>query len=138
VTKIPLAWTGLLLFAVTLMLLEWWGTGRVTWLAVRMLLVAAAGYTLFRLLPWAAVLRRLPPQSWGFQHALYFVFLAHFVRVLLQETTRLFVAWRLSAPRTFGPGGFVSLARATASLFPRCMARAERFHASLLLREEAH
>jgi len=135
--RFPLAWTGLLIFALVLALLEWVAAGRVSWLAPRMVIVAAAGYGLFRVIPWTRLLGTVPPQSWIFRRLLFFVFLSHFARVLIQETSRLYIAWRLTAPRQFGPGGFRSLAHATVSLFPRTLQRAERFYAALLMRERA-
>lgn len=133
--RLPAAWTGLLIFAAALAAAEVLAARRPPWIAARMLLTAAAAIAVFRAMPWARAAR------WGLARpcwrplALYFLVLAHFLRILLDEVRSLYFAWRLAAPRQWRASWWRSLARATASLFPRVLRRAERFYAALLIRE---
>lgn len=128
------AWAGLLWFAALLAAVQWFTLGHATLLPLQMLATAAAGMLLYRWVPWHATFRRLPPRSALFALGLYFVFVAHFAAILLQEARRLFIARRMVAPRIWAPGGFSSLRHALAALFGRTFLRAERFYAALLLR----
>jgi hypothetical protein len=69
----------------------------------------------------------------GLRAVLFLVFTRHFALILLAETRQAYIAWRTSTPRTFGPGAFRSLAWATARIFERALARAERFYAARVL-----
>lgn len=132
--RLPAAWTGLLILAAALALLEALAAHRPPWIAAKMLAVAAAAMALFRAVPWARAAR------WGLARprwrplALYFLVLAHFLRILVDEVRSLYFAWRLAAPRRWRPSWWRSLARATAGLFPRVLRLAERFYAALLLK----
>lgn len=132
--KLPAAWIGLLIFAAVLAVAEFAVSRRPPLLAIRMILAAAAGLVLFRALPWIRIAR------WSLRRAslrnitLYFLFISHFLHILLEELFSLFRAWRLAAPRRWGARWWGSLARAAASLFPRTLRRAERFYASLLVK----
>lgn len=130
--RLPAAWTGLLALAAVLAAAEWFAARRPPWLAVKMLLAAAAGLAFGRAVPWGRLLERMLRHSFLRNAAFYLLFLRHFVRVLIEETFSLFHAWRLAAPHPWRRGGQRSLARAAASLFPRALRRAERFYAALL------
>ncbi len=130
--RLPAAWTGLLALAAVLAAAEWLAARRPPWLALRMLIAAAAGLALGRLLPWGRLLMRAARRPFLRNGALYFLFLGHFVRVLFEETLSLFRAWKLAAPHRWRRGGWRSLAMAAAALFPRALRRAERFYAALL------
>lgn len=135
--RLPAAWTGLLIFAAALAAAEMLAARRPPWIAARMLLTAAAAIAVSRAVPWARAARwALARPRWR-AAALYFLVLAHFLRILAGEIRSLFHAWRLAAPRQWSPTWWTSLAHATASLFPRVLRRAERFYAALLVREMA-
>lgn len=135
--RLPAAWTGLLLFAAALAWIEALAARRPPWIAVRMLATAAAAIAVFRAVPWPRAARwALARPRWR-AAALYFLVLAHFLRILAGEIRSLFWAWRLAAPRRRSRTWWTSLAHATASLFPRVLRRAERFYAALLVREMA-
>ncbi len=123
-----------LVFAAFLVVLQAWG-GRIDWwLPVRTIAVAAAVLVAVRLVPWAALLRRVGPGSRFYAAALYLWMLRHFTSILLAETRRVLLAQRLAAPRRWGRGWFASLASALAAVFARVLVRAERFYAAQLLR----
>ena len=136
--RLPAAWVGIVVFAAVLAAVEILVSRRAPLIALRMLAVAAAGLLLFRLAPWARM------AEWGLSRSrtrktvLYFLFLAHFSRIFLEEIFSLYHAWKLAAPSRWNRSWRRSLACATASLFPRTLRRAERFYAALLLKEMAH
>lgn len=132
--RLPAAWTGIAIFAAVLAAAEMLAARRPPGLAARMLLAAAAGLLLFRIVPWRrAAAWALTRPRWR-AAALYFVFLAHFVRIFREEIVSLFHAWRLAYPRRWRRGWWSALGHATASLFPRTLRRAERFFAALLVK----
>ncbi|MCX7603033.1 MAG: hypothetical protein N2036_03065 [Bryobacteraceae bacterium] len=131
--RLPAAWTGLLIFAVLLAAAEMLAGRRAPWLAAKMLAAAAAGVMLFRLIPWPRLARLgLVSRRWRLA-ALYFLVLAHFLRILVEEIRSLYFAWKLAAPPAWRRVWWRSLAHATAGLFPRVLRRAERFYAALLV-----
>lgn len=130
--RLPAAWTGLLALGAILAAGEMLAAHRPPRLAAQMLLAAAAGMALGRLLPWERLLAHAVRRVNWRNTALYFLFLSHFVRVFFEETLSVFRAWRLAAPRLWRRGGWRSLTLAVAALFPRMMRRAERFCAALL------
>jgi len=132
--RLPAAWLGILLFAAVLALAEFLFSRRPPLLAARMILAAAAGILLFRILPWQRIARWSLERRALRNPALYFLFLSHFIRIFLEEVVSLFHAWRLAAPRRWRAGWWRSLLHASASLFPRTLRRAERFYAALLLK----
>lgn len=132
--KLPAARIGILIFAAVLAAAEFLLSRRPPLLAIRMLLAAAAGLVFFRAVPWLRIAR------WSLRRrnlrniALYFLFIAHFLRIFVEEIVSLFRAWRLAVPRRWRARWWGSLARAAASLFPRTLRRAERFYAALLVK----
>jgi len=132
--RLPAAWTGLLIFAAALAALEWLALRRPPWIAVKMLTVAAASLAVSRLVPWARAARWCLGRNFLRPVALYFLVLAHFLRIFLEENRSLFFAWRLAVGRRRGAAAWRSLACATASLFPRVLRRAERFYAAMLVK----
>lgn len=132
--RLPAAWFGILLVAAVLAAAEFLISRRPPLLAARMILAAAAGILLFRTLPWPRIARWSLERRALRNPALYFLFVAHFIRIFLEEILSLFHAWRLAAPRRWRAGWQRSLLHASASLFPRTLRRAERFYAALLLK----
>jgi hypothetical protein len=132
--RLPAAWAGIVVFGAVLAAVEILVLRRAPFIALRMLAVAAAGLLLFRLAAWARL------AEWGLARpparktVLYFLFLAHFSRIFLEEILSLYHAWKLAAPNRWNRSWGRSLACATASLFPRTLRRAERFYAALLLK----
>jgi hypothetical protein len=132
---LPRAWPGLLFFAVSLAAVDYAVHGRVSALAFRTLAFSLLAVWLFILIPWRMLFRRLRPGSLLYRAGLFLVFVWHFTRIFEQEAWRLYAARRMAIRRETGPGGFRSLVHATSALFMRALVRAERFHASLMLRE---
>lgn len=131
--RLPAAWIGIFLFAAGLAAAEWLFLRRPPLLAARMLAAAVAGLLLFQIFPWTSS-ARWALRRHGLRHiALYFLFMAHFLRIFLEETVTLFRAWRLAFPRRSRAGWWRSLFYAAASLFPRSLRRAERFYSALLI-----
>jgi hypothetical protein len=133
--RLPRAWPGLLVFALTLAAVDYAVNGRVSALAVRTLAIGFAAVSIFHAVPWRRLFRRLRPASLLYRAGLFLIFVWHFTRILEQEAWRLYAARRMAVGRELGPKGFASLAYATASLFMRTLIRAERFHAGLMIRE---
>lgn len=132
---LPRAWPGLLFFAALLAAVDYAANGRLSPLAVRTLAFGFMAVWIFHWIPWRRIFRRLRPGSGAYRAGLFFIFVWHFTRILEQEAWRLFASRRMAVRRETGPGAFRSLACAASSLFVRALARAERFHAGLLLRE---
>lgn len=132
---LPRAWIGLLLFSAVLAALDYAAHRRVSGLAARTLVLGLAAALLFRAVSWRGLFRRLRPGSVLYRAGLFLIFIWHFTKILEQEAWRLYTARRMAVSREMGPWGFRSLVHATASLFMRTLIRAERFHASLVVRE---
>lgn len=121
-------------FAATLALLQWIGGKPVTWLWLHTILVAVAAAVVVRLIPWDRWLFRLRPNSLFYEASLFILFVRHFAWLYYAEARRQLIAWRMAAPRRFGPGWWRSLAFALLAFFSRTLVRTERFYASLLVR----
>jgi energy-coupling factor transporter transmembrane protein EcfT len=132
---LPRAWPGLLLFAAAVAALDYAADGRVSTLALRTIGCGLLAAVAFHAAPWRRWFRRLKPGQGAYRVGLFLVFVWHFTKIFEQEAQRLYAARKLAVHRETGPGGFRSLAHATASLFLRALTRAERFHAGLALRE---
>lgn len=132
---LPRAWPGLLFFAALLAAVGYAANGRLSLLAIRTLVFGFLSVWVFHSIPWRRIFRRLRPGSRAWRVGLFSIFVWHFTRILEQEAWRLYASRRMAVQRETGPGAFRSLACATSSLFMRALARAEKFHAGLLLRE---
>ncbi len=133
--RLPRAWPGLLIFAATVAGIDYAANGRISALALRTLAAGLISVWLFQAIPWRRAAGRLRPGSAAYRVGLYLIFLWHFARILEQEAWRLYASRRMAVGRETGPGGFRSLVHATGALFLRTLARAERFHAGLAIRE---
>jgi hypothetical protein len=118
-------------FAVTL--LQWFGGQKPPILGLQTLLVyLCLGVLVFLLVPQGF---GLPARDSPFHRmVLYLLFVRHFVAILRGEARRVMVARGTVVRRALGPWGMSSLAHALASLFQRCLIRAERFYAAQWLR----
>ncbi len=87
-----------------------------------------------RLGPSATLLLRVSADSRLFRGALFLLMVRHFAAIFGREAWRLLVAHRFAAARRWRRGWFGSLGWATAALFERALARAERFYAAARLR----
>jgi hypothetical protein len=123
-----------LLFSVLLGLLEWIRHGGITTLPLKAILSYAALALGFRIMPWVALLRSVPPQSFLFLPVLFLLFVRHFTFILHAEAVRTLSAYRLAVPHSFRRGGFRALAWSLDSFFRRSLLRAERFYAAQLLK----
>lgn len=87
-----------------------------------------------RLIPWPRIANRFRHGAYSSQAILYLLFVRHFAYIISAEARRLLTARSRTVLKPFGRWSFRSLAAAVASLFTRAMARAEHFHAALMLK----
>jgi hypothetical protein len=127
------AFGGLVLFAVSIALAEWWSTGRPGTLALKTLAAAAISVALLAFLPWKRWVASSDPRGPWFRAALFLLALHHFYRILTEEALRLMRARSLCVRRETGPMALASLAAAVGDLIRRTLNRAERFYAALVL-----
>lgn len=130
-----MALAGIVWFALLLAAMEFWQTGRVTWLPARTIAFAIIAVALAsRLTPakWAA---KVSPMSVWFPAAMFVLLTSHFLTAVGEECLRAFRAWRLAtgSPRTFAGRriGVASLGHALSGILKRSLARAERVYAAL-------
>jgi hypothetical protein len=124
----------ILLFCAVLAFLEWIDHRTVSVLPLKALVSYLALALAFRIMPWVALVRSVPPRSWFFQPILFFLFIRHFTSILRDEALRSLTAYRLAVPHPFRRDGFRALAYSLDSFFRRCFFCAERFYAAQLLR----
>ena len=121
-------------FCTVLAVLEWIDHRSVTALPLKALLsygILALG---FRVMPWMALIRSIPPQSRFFPPVLFLLFVRHFTFILRDEAVRSLTAYRLAVPHPLRRNGIRALAWSLDSFFHRSILRAERFYAAQLLR----
>ena len=123
----------ILLFRAVLALLEWIDHRTVSALPLKALVSYLAVALAFRIMPWVALVRSVPPRSRFFPPVLFFLFIRHFTLILRDEAMRSLTAYRLAVPHPFRSGGIRALAYSLDSFFRRCLLRAERFYAAQLL-----
>ena len=123
----------ILLFCAVLALLEWIDHRTVSALPLKALVSYLAVALAFRIMPWVALVRSVPPRSRFFPPVLFFLFIRHFTFILRDEAMRSLNAYRLAVPHPFRSGGIRALAYSLDSFFRRCLLRAERFYAAQLL-----
>jgi len=125
---------GVLGFAGLLALIEWFSTGRVTWLPVVTVAVFLVSTAAFKMLPWKGAIFAVRPGSRLYSAVLFGLFVRHFAAILETESRRVLTARRLCISRKWGPGWLRSLAFALAALLNRTLVRAERFYAAQRVR----
>ena len=119
-----------LLFAATLVVLQWFN-GRIDGaLPLRTVAVFLYSTLAARVAPWTWIAGGLSPLSRLYLPGLFFLFVRHFAEILISESRRTLQARAICAPRLFRTGGFASIAAALAAIFRRALARAERFYAA--------
>jgi len=123
-----------LVFALTLSLIQLASGARLTLLPVITVAVFLLTITLVRLVRWSEWIFGAPPGSRRYTALLFALSVRHFAEILAGETRRVLVARRLALPRRWGPGAGRSLVYAVAALFEASLARAERFYAAQSLR----
>jgi hypothetical protein len=123
-----------LFFCAVLAVLEWIDHRAISALPLKALVSYLALALAFRIMPWMALVRSVPPRSWLFPSVLFFLFIRHFTLTLRDEALRSLTAYRLAVPHPFRRGGMRALAYSLDSFFRRCLLRAERFYAAQLLR----
>ncbi|MFB3777714.1 MAG: hypothetical protein ACE141_08885 [Bryobacteraceae bacterium] len=124
-----------LLFAATLVLLQWLG-GRIDLsLPLRTVAVFLLSTLAASVAPWTWIAGGVSPGSRLYLPGLFLLFIRHFAGILISESRRTLQARALSAPRVSGPGGFASVTGALTAVFRRALVRAERFYAAQLLNE---
>ncbi len=124
----------IILFASTIMLLEFMKKSTVSLLGLQAAAVCVLVSTAARLLPPPALPAWLKPRTRCYSLVLFFFFTRHFVAILHQESLRLLRARSCCITRPYGRGALRSLGAALTSLFNRSLARAERFFAGQILR----
>lgn len=129
------ALAGAVWFGATLAGLEYWNSGRVTWLGAQSVAVAAGAVLLASYASPARLAVRVQPGSKLFPAALFVLLTSHFFQAIGEETLRQLRAWRLSAAAPRGFRGRIAAARslghALAGILKRSLNRAERVYASL-------
>ena len=124
----------ILVFAVALVLIQWTAGMPVTSLALKAVLAFLFVSLMVRLIPWRRWIFAFRPGSFGYLLVLFGLFVRHFAGILTSEARRVLIARRFAVPHMRGRGALRSLGHATASVFLRSMARAERFYAAQSLR----
>lgn len=124
----------ILLFCAVIALLEWIDHRTVTELPLKALIGYLGVSRAFRLIPWVGLLRLAQPQSRLAAPVLFLLFVRHFILILRDEAMSSLTAYRLAVPHSFRYDGVYALAYSLDSFFRRCLFRAERFYAALLLR----
>lgn len=123
-----------LLFCAVIALLEWIDHRTVTELPLKSLVGYLGVARAFQLIPWVDLLRLAQPQSRLAAPVLFLLFVRHFILILRDEAMSSLTAYRLAVPHSFRYDGVRALAYSLDSFFRRCLFRAERFYAALLLR----
>jgi hypothetical protein len=119
-----------LLFALILTALQWWGGAVDLRLPLRTISIFLLSTAAFRAVPWSGLAGSLDARSRWHTPVMFLLFVRHFAAMLVEEVRRVFQARSLCVSANFRRGGFQSLAWATASVFRRAIDRAEHFYAA--------